>query len=238
MTAGRYHGFRQVSFLLDGFEAVIVFPEKPEPRRRWVWRAEFLGAFDTVDVALLREGWHLLYYRISDRYGSPKAVALMDNFYRYAVEAHGLHPKPAIFGFSRGGLYTVAFAGSYPDRAGAIYLDAAVADITHWPLRPGYDSHEKAQCITEYELAPGAADTPDNPVYLLPNIIAAKIPLVMVAGLADEAVDYTKNGGPIVEQFQAAGIPVSVHLKPDCGHHPHSLEEPAPIAEFLREQIL
>jgi len=35
------------------------------------------------------------------------------------------------------------------------------------------------------------------------------------------------------ERFEEAGGRITVIVKAGCNHHPHSLEDPAPIQEFL-----
>ena len=59
------------------------------------------------------------------------------------------------------------------------------------------------------------------------------IPVIIVAGGADDVVPYDENGELFVGRFRAAGGEIEEYVKPDCGHHPHSLEDPTPIVEFL-----
>ena len=37
---------RRIEFSLNGRDAVLICPDQPAPGMPWVWRAEFLGAFD------------------------------------------------------------------------------------------------------------------------------------------------------------------------------------------------
>ena len=36
------------------------------------------------------------------------------------------------------------------------------------------------------------------------------------------------------DAYQDMGGVVEVIVKPDCGHHPHSLEDPTPVVDFLK----
>ena len=36
------------------------------------------------------------------------------------------------------------------------------------------------------------------------------------------------------DAYQAMGGVVEVIVKPDCGHHPHSLEDPTPVVDFIK----
>src|SRR5687767_1017466 len=72
---GTWNGFARHEFTVDGLKATAVVPAKPLPGRPWLWRGEFFGAFAEADVALVKEGWHLIYLNVPDLFGSPKAVA-------------------------------------------------------------------------------------------------------------------------------------------------------------------
>lgn len=234
LTESTYQSFRRIDLPFDGHTLTVVFPHKAEKRRRWLWRAEFLGAFDTVDVAMLERGWHLIYYSISDMYGCPEAVRLMDGCYRHVVQEYGLHSRTVLLGFSRGGLYSVSFAAAYPERTAALYLDAPVLDIFSWPCKAGSPyEQERRQCLSWYRLAETDTDTPDNPLHKLDALAESRIPLALVVGLADRDVSYADNGGQLAALYARAGAPLYLHGKPGCAHHPHSLTDPTPIADFL-----
>ena len=87
-----------------GYEYGIVFPKKAAFGKPYVWRAEFFGAFPSVDLEMLKNGYAVVYYRISDLYGSPKAVELMAAFQPFIQGKYGLSAQTILFGFSRGGL--------------------------------------------------------------------------------------------------------------------------------------
>ena len=48
---------------------------------------------------------------------------------------------------------------------------------------------------------------------------------------------YIRSGKlqEIREYCEENDIPLQVIMKPDCGHHPHSLEDVAPIIEFIEK---
>lgn len=71
---------RRIEFSLNGRDAVLICPDQPAPGMPWVWRAEFLGAFDYADRALLARGWHVAYLHASDLYGCPEAVSRQEAF--------------------------------------------------------------------------------------------------------------------------------------------------------------
>lgn len=230
-------GFERIDFEFEGHECILVKPEKAAEGSPWVWRAEFFGAFAQADEAMAQRGWHVAYVRLSDRYGCPSAVEDMERFRAMMVREYGLYEKPAIFGFSRGGLYTVNYALAYPQNTGKIYIDAPVLDIRSWPGGKGKGLGSEAcwqECMACYGLTEETAKGFDrNPLDRAEELAKTGIPVIMVAGGADETVPYDENGEPFVKRFRAAGGVIEEYVKPECGHHPHSLQDPTPIVEFL-----
>lgn len=232
-----WRGFERINFELDGHACILVRPEQAAEGKPWVWRAEFFDAFAQADEEMVRRGWHVAYVRLSDRYGCPSAVEDMEAFRAHMVKEYGLSEKPALFGFSRGGLYAVNYALTHPEHTGKIYLDAPVLDIRSWPggKGKGIGSGECwRECLQCYGLTEETAKTFDkNPLDRAEELAKTGIPVIMVAGGADDVVPYEENGEIFGKRFRAAGGVMEEYVKPECGHHPHSLEDPAPIAEFL-----
>lgn len=226
-------------FIFDGREATVIIPDKPNEAKNWVWRAEFLGAFDYADRALLEKGWHIVYYRVSNMYGCPQSIEYMKAFRDYAVKEFGLNERAAIFGFSRGGLYTINYAAEYPEDIGVIYLDAPVVDITTWP-RMTSSAAEWEDCKRHHGITednPKPEDIPTNPINRLEALKSTGIPLILVAGDSDEIVPYDSNGRYIEKLYENSDVKFKVILKPGVGHHPHSLENPAEIVDFIEKNI-
>jgi|GEM_PF-408345 len=233
-TESRWNGWRQISFTVEGRESFVICPEKAAPGAPWVWRCEFFGAFDAADRALLRMGWHLAYHRVSDLYGCPEAIEKMHAFYAAVTEALGLSRQAVLFGFSRGGLYAVNYAARYPYETSLVYLDAPVLDIRSWPCGPGGDAHCAEECLHLYGLTPETlADFRGNAMEQAETLSASRIPVLIVAGGADATVPYHENGKIFAERMRAAGGIVETIVKPDCGHHPHSLADPRPITDWI-----
>jgi pimeloyl-ACP methyl ester carboxylesterase len=61
----------------------------------------------------------------------------------------------------------------------------------------------------------------------------AKIPLLHVVGDADDVVPVPENTEVIETRYKALGGNIQVIHKPGVGHHPHGLDDPTPIVEFL-----
>ncbi|MFA6947897.1 MAG: prolyl oligopeptidase family serine peptidase [Eubacteriales bacterium] len=242
-----YKGFRRANFKFEGRDSIALIPENPTAERRWIWRAEFFGAFDTADIEMARRGWYVVWHGVSDMYGCPESVELMERFRRAVCGSEedgglGLYRRTVLFGFSRGGLYSVNYAAAYPDNVSALYLDAPVLDIRSWP--GGKYSGIGApkcweECMRWYHLDEESAKTFDrNPLDRAGDIARAKIPTLIIAGGADKDVPAEENACRFVPAMREAGGFCELWIKPDCAHHPHSLVSGAPIADFVERWAL
>ena len=235
-----WNGFERIDFEFEGHSCILVCPHTAAEGRPWIWRAEFFGAFAQADAAMLHEGYHLAYVKLSDKYGCPSAVEDMEAFRAMLAGRFSLSEKVSLFGFSRGGLYAVNYALSYPQYVDKLYLDAPVLDIRSWPGGWGKGcggKREWAECKACYGLNDETARSFDkNPLDRAEELASLHIPVLIVAGGADEVVPFEENSEPFARRFEAAGGSIKVLLKPSCGHHPHSLEDTAPIVRFLTDK--
>ena len=229
-----WEGCDRYDFKVEGRDALVVIPQKAAPGNPWIWRPAFFGAFPSVDKALLKEGWHLAYYDVTHLYGSPRAVALSKKFYDFTVKEFGLSEKVVVEGFSRGGYMAFAWADAYPETVSCLYVDAPVCDITSWPGR--HQPEFWNGFLEEWGEKDENVDSGfrGNALNHLPRIAKAGIPIISVCGGKDEGVPYDENMHKVRDAYQAMGGVVEVIVKPDCGHHPHSLEDPTPVVDFIK----
>ena len=182
-------------FEFNGFTATILIPDNPNGK--WIWKTEFFTAFDDAERALFDMGYTRVYYQISDKYGSYKAVRLMHLFHLHILEKYNLEKRANLFGFSRGGLYAFNYALFYPEYVNKVYLDAPVLDMKTWPPK---GSIEQTQVYKEYSLNEQTLQTFDgNPIDNLEEFFALNIPLMVVAGVVDSVVPYSENSGKLLE---------------------------------------
>lgn len=228
--------FETIKKEFNGHEITLLRPENAG--KNWVWRAEFLGAFDYADRALMEDGWNVLYYGISNLFGSPEAVEMMKSFHDYAVKEFDLSPKADLFGFSRGGLYSVNYAVKYPEDVSVLYLDAPVLDLKSWPygLGTGRGSQRDVElCNAVCGLTESSIKSfRGNPIDKVDELIKTGIPVIVVYGDADEVVPAEENCERLIRAYRQAGINI-IHVKKEgCGHHPHSLADPKIIVDFIK----
>ena len=226
--------FTTEEFEFNGYTATIIVPEKPNGK--WIWKTEFLYAFDQAERALLNDGYTRVYYGISDKYGSYNAVRLMRKFYQFIIKKFSLDEKCILFGFSRGGLYAFNFTLFYPECVEKVYLDAPVLDLKTWPPK---GSIEQEQMFNEYGLNEETLQTfTGNPIDNLKEFFSLSIPLLIIAGGSDEVVPFDRNAGKLITYCKDNNIEITSIIKEECKHHPHSLDNIQPIIEFIDKRNL
>ncbi len=239
---GDYHGFVSHRFKFDECECIVVEPRELAPGRPWIWRMEFFDHRPQADLALLEKGFHLVHMVVGNTFGCPKAIAHFEAFHAELTNKYKLSPKCVLEGFSRGGLYAYNFAAANPGKVAAIYADAPVCDFKSWPggklkhLGQGKGSAGDWQAMLKcYGFASDdeAMAYKRNPVDNLKPLADAKIPLLHVVGDADDVVPVAENTAVIEQRYKALGGEIEVIHKPGVNHHPHSLDDPTPIVDFV-----
>jgi pimeloyl-ACP methyl ester carboxylesterase len=235
--SSEWKSFPRYDFELAGRTVTVVTPPKPAAGKPWLWRGEFFGAFATVDEALLKQGWYVAYISCPNTFGSPDTMERWAALYDYLTRHHGFSRRPVLLGMSRGGLYVYNWAAAHPDRVGLIYGDAPVCDVKSWPGGKGkgkgspsdWALFQKVYGLTEQQ----ALEWNHNPIDILAPIAKAHIPIIHVAGDADDVVPIDENTLVLKKRYESLGGHVELIVKPGVGHHPHSLENPTPIVDYI-----
>jgi sialidase-1 len=234
----QFFGYKRLDRTVNGREALLVFPQKSLPGKPWYWRTEFFGHEPQVDLELLRRGFHVGYINVQNMYGAPAAMEHMDAFYEHVRREHGLGEKAVLAGFSRGGLFAFNWAALHPERVAAVYGDNPVCDFKSWPGGKGMGRGAKADWerllgVYGFAAEAEALSFARNPVDNVASMAAARVPVLGVCGRADDVVPVAENIGLLRQRYEALGGPIRVIERPFTGHHPHSLRDPVPIADFL-----
>lgn len=232
-----WHGYEILDSTLNGRNMKIVFPDQANENRDWIWRARFWGHEPQTDLALLKEGFHVAYMDVAGLFGNREAVGIWDEFYTWATEEFGLNPKVVLEGLSRGGLIVYNWANRNADRVACIYADAPVCDLKSWPMGMGKGTgSEQARkvCLEQYGFTEKQAlSYRSNPVDHMENIARARVPILHVVGDADSVVPVSENTDLLKARLNELDWDLKVIHKPGVGHHPHSLEDPEPIVNFI-----
>jgi pimeloyl-ACP methyl ester carboxylesterase len=232
-----WHGFVRYDFEIQGRSVIVVSPGTAAAGRPWIWHGEFFGHRPEPDIVLLGRGFHVVYMRVPDLFGSPSAIGYWDTLYRELTQKHAFSTKPALVGLSRGGLYCFNWAATYPDRVACIYADAPVCDLHSWPLGRGQGAGNAAE-VPKLLKAYGVASEEQlmaralNPIDRLEPLARAGVPLLVVYGDADKAVPWPENAGVVAERYRRLGGDISLIAKPGVGHV-HGLDDSTPIIDFI-----
>lgn len=236
-TRSLWKGRDRYDFTCEGRPAIVVAPAQPAAGRPWLWRGEFFGAFPSLDEALLARGWHVAYLDCRDTFGSPATMARWAAFHRLLTATHGLAARPVLLGMSRGGLYVYAWAAAHPDKVGLIHGDAPVCDVKSWPGGKGKGKGSPKdwqlfQTVFGLDEA-GALAWRGNPIDLLGPIARARIPILHLVGDADDLVPMAENTTVLAERYRKLGGKIEVVVKKGVGHHPHGLDDPTPLVDYI-----
>jgi pimeloyl-ACP methyl ester carboxylesterase len=239
-TRTDYHGFNRYDFDVDGTRAVVVTPHEVVPNSNlpWIWRAEFFDHRPELDLALLARGYHLVYIEVGNTFGAPSAMKHWDAFYRLLTTRYGLSRKPTLEGLSRGGLYIYNWAARHPNCVSVLYGDNPVCDFKSWPggkgVGPGSpDDWKKLQQDYGFKSEAEALAYKLNPIDNLAPLAKAHVPIIHCAADADEAVPYEENTVILKKRYEALGGEIRVIVKHGFHHHPHGLDDPTPLVDFI-----
>jgi hypothetical protein len=233
-------GYERHNFTVDGCACWVAVPKTPLPGNHWAWCLMFPTAYPerTGATALLAKGYYYAYMSVGDTFGSPRALDHLDAFYK-AMTGRGLRSKVVLVGISRGGLYAYNWAARNPDKVRVIYGDAPVCNFASWPYAHGNpggaEEWKKLLAAYGYKSDQEGLDCPTQPIKELGPIAQAHIPVICVVGDADTAVPYAENTAIVEREYKKLGGEITVLHKPGCEHHPHGLEDPAPIVHFIQQ---
>jgi pimeloyl-ACP methyl ester carboxylesterase len=235
-----WNGYDRFDFQVDGKPVLVVVPKEAAAGKPWVWHGEFFGHKPAPDIALLGKGFHIVYMSVPDMLGCPAAVAHWNVFYRELTEKYGFAKRAALVGLSRGGLYVYNWAAANPDKVACIYGDAPVCDFKSWPGGKGQgpgSPRDWKLVLERYGFATEAEALAytRNPVDNLQPLAQAKVPLLHVYGDADEVVPWDENTGLLAARYRQLGGDITLIAKPGVRHHPHGLDDPTPIIEFIEK---
>jgi pimeloyl-ACP methyl ester carboxylesterase len=179
---------------------IVVVPKSAAAGNPWSWRGCYWDHQPQAEIELLKRGFHIAYIESSATLRPGKT---WDAWYAFVTQQHGLSPKPAFVGMSRGGEFAFTWATANPAKVSCVYAD-----------NPGAN-----------------ADIFSHLEYLATN----NVPLLMVCGSIDPLLG--KNALAIENFYQQFGGRVSIMIKEGAGHHPHSLRDPKPIADFIEKSL-
>ena len=227
--------FKEDLFLFEGFEAAVIIPNA-KPNGRLALKTAYFGVFPEFEYHLLGLGYHVAYVDTEGRWGREDEIERMARFVQYVSMQYGLNSKCVPIGMSAGGGCAIKLAAVHPELVAVLYLDNPVVDYFSCAL--GFGTRKgpirAEEFLNYYHFTQSSVLTcRKSPFDYLPKLAEARIPMVLAYGTADEVVPYCENEVYLIDVYNREGIPALIIPREGMGHHPHIVEDDAPIIAFL-----
>jgi pimeloyl-ACP methyl ester carboxylesterase len=178
-----------------------------------------------------------------DKFGSPDAIRKWNDLYSLLITEYKFAEKPDLIGLSRSALYCYQWAIANPDKVACIYGDAPFCDMRSWPGGKGEgkgspEDWKKVMDVFGFASESEAMAYEGNPADNLFPLAECQVPILHVFGDSDDLVPWQENTGILERRYKHMGGDITLIQKPDCGHHPHGLDDPSPIIKFIVEHTV
>ncbi len=236
-----FYGYECADFTFNGRNCKIAKPKFAAKGHPWVWRARFWGHEPQTDIALLQQGFHIVYYDAAELLGNNEAIADWDGYYKLLHKA-GLAKKAVLEGMSRGGIYAFNWAALNPEKVACVYVDNPLLNIPSWAAqfinKPDMKDEMFLAFKKDYNLTTDSdiMNFKGSPVDKVKQIVKGKYPILILCADADEQVIPQENTLLFEQMVKALNGNITVIHKPGFKHHPHSLPNPAPIVDFILQE--
>lgn len=233
-----WEGFKKEEFEFKGKTATILYPEG-EPNGRMLLKTEYLTAFPTFDLAMLKRGYYLIHIKHRSRWAPDDDIELMAEFVQYCAEKLSASKRCILEGLSAGGMQAARFAQMYPELAAVLYLDAPALNllsVAGLGLRNKALDRIWVELPETYNLNRSTiVNFRKSPIDNMAPLIENHIPIIMLYGNADDVCVYEENGKVLEEYYKEHGGTLKIIVREGCAHHPHGLDDPTPIIDFIEE---
>lgn len=236
--------FKKIEFTFEDRNAMLVLPEK-NATPYWVLKTEYCEAFPNLEEEMLLRGVNRAFLQNHNRWGTDDDLDAKARFATFLKQEFGFYEKCVPVGMSCGGLHAIKQAAHHPEMVSCVYLDAPVVNYFSYPFGYGeaYTNGRTSFAVKQEVLnalqmdMSGLIAYRDHPLDCLPKLIKNRIPCVLCYGEDDKTVAWEENSLKVIEAYKDSGIDFKVIAKPGCDHHPHGLDDPAPIADFIMEHL-
>lgn len=237
-TTDEWLGFKRHRFTLAEHEAWIVEPFDPTPERLWFAVPEWPYAFPERNgvKSLLEHGYYMVHVNIFGLFANSEAVAIMHDMYKL-LRKNGFAAKGAFIGMSWGGMYTFRYAETHPECVACIYADAPVCDLA-FELEHGTNDFSDVPYAYGRQSLQDMVNHRLSPVNNHERIAEYRLPVFMLLGMSDETVNPATNGLLLAKRLAAKGHEIQLVKRNAWGHHPHGLDNPAQIVNFILRHTL
>jgi len=232
-----WNEFESKEFTFAERNAVIVYPSC-QPNGRMLLKTEYLGAFPGFDIEMLKRGYYLIHINHRSRWAPDEETDIMADFVRHCAAELNASERCILEGMSCGGLQAARFAELYPELTAVMYLDAPVLNILSMAGLGEFniEGHEGMwqEIVATYGVNRSSiVNFRKSPIDQMETLIEHQIPVIMLYGNADTTVIYSENGKVLEDYYREKGGVIKVISRSFCGHHPHGLEDPTLLIEFV-----
>jgi len=233
-----FYGYECADFTYNGRPCKIAKPKLAAKGHPWVWRARFWGHEPQTDIALLQQGFHVVYCDVVELLGNEQCISLWNSYYDLLSKT-GLSKKAVMEGMSRGGVYVFNWAAVNPGKVACVYVDNPLLNMPSWAAKfTGKTDVKDGMFLTfkkDYNLVTDdeVLNFKGSPVDKVKQIVKGKYPILILCADADEEVSPQDNTLLFEQKIKELGGNITVIHKPGFKHHPHSLPNPAPIVDFI-----
>jgi len=236
-----WNDFECERFIFEERQAIIVYPKCPQ-NGKMLLKTEYLDAFPGFDTAMLERGYCLIHISHQSRWAPDNETDIMAKFVAFCAKKLGLSSKCVVEGLSCGGLQAAKLAELYPETVSVLYLDAPVLNIlSMFGLGEckceGLEKFQREIIATYGVSSSTIVNFRKSPIDNMKPLIENNIPVIMLYGNADTTVIYEENGKVLENYYLENGGTIKVISRSMCPHHPHGLDDPSVIIDFIEENI-
>ena len=241
MEANFFYGYEMQEFDFEDTQGIVVF-QKGKSNGKIVFKTEYWGSFPELEIELLKRGFHLVHIKNKTRLANKDDCERKARFIEFVSKKYSLSPECVLVGMSCGGAQAVNFASYFPKYASCLVIDAPVLNFLDFPGK--YDKYEKTWDKEFKEAYPGTKRSDifvlkENPINRVPDLIKARLPVIMLYGTEDTVVDYSANGRLLEEAYSEDKELLTVIPRENQGHHPHGLGDKSDwLAQLVMSKML
>jgi pimeloyl-ACP methyl ester carboxylesterase len=196
---------------------VVVVPKQAAPGNPWSWRGVYWNHQPQAEVELLKRGFHVAHISVDPKPGSLTNLTMDDLMDQLGMSRRALMEWDAWYAY---------LTGQYGLSKKPALIGMSRGGIFEY--RWGTANPDKVSCI--YADNPGMEH---ESFQRLIDLARADVPVLQICGTLDPLLGpYTSAIEAMYQQF---GGRISMMVKEGYAHHPHSLRNPKPIADFIEK---
>ncbi len=198
---------------------VVVVPKQAAPGNPWSWRGVYWNHQPQAEVELLKRGFHIAYISVD-----PKAVSSAELTVDDLMDELGMSRRA----MSEWDAWYVYLTGRYGLSKRPAFVGMSRGGIFEFKWCTA--NPDKVSCI--YADNPGMES---EGFEKLRDLVRADVPVLQVCGSIDPL--FGTYASAIEAIYQQFGGRISMMVKEGYAHHPHSLRNPKPIADFIEQCV-